>query len=193
MRCNAMRKGARENTAARPLFSWLPIVRKDEASQLLELAVILPFLAVLMVGAVDFAQGYLVKQKLTNAAREGARIGAELSNVDITKPAPPTVQNIRNAVVEYLDNADLDVTGLGATSTKTGPTEWTYYSGGDALIVIDRAVAIPSSGTSWGTRVTVRYPFSWTFSGVVQLLVPSASYAGSFLISTDVTMRNLVD
>ena len=193
MRCNAMRKGARENTAARPLFSWLPIVRKDEASQLLELAVILPFLAVLMVGAVDFAQGYLLKQKLTNAAREGVRIGAELSPVDLNQTAPPTVQSVRNAVVNYLDNADIDTSGIDTASTKTGPTEWTYYSGGDAVIVIDRAVAIPSSVTTWGTRVTVRYPFSWTFSEVVQLLVPSASYAGSFLTSTDVTMRNLVD
>jgi Flp pilus assembly protein TadG len=169
--------------------SWLGNAR---GSQLVEFAFMLPLLSVMTIGIVDFAQGFLLKQKLTNAAREGARIGAELSNVDIDQTAPPTVQSIRNAVVEYLDNADLDVSGFDATSTKTGPTEWTYYDGTDAVIIIDRAVVVPTSGAI-STRVTVQYPFTWAFSDVIQLLVPSATYASAFLISTDATMTNLVN
>jgi len=91
-----------------------------------------------------------------------------------------------------MDNADLDVTGIDSTPTNTGPAEWTFYNSGDALIVIDRAVIIPVTGAI-GTRVTVRYRFTWSFGEVIDLLAPSASYPGSFLISTDATMKNLVN
>ena len=168
-------------------------LRNQRGSQLVEFAFILPFLAVMTVGVIDFAQGFLLKQKLTNAAREGVRIAVELSPVDIDQASPATVRSVRNAVVNYMDNADLDVTGIDSAPTSTGPAEWTFYNGGDALIVINRAVVIPSASGSIGSRVTVRYPFTWSFSDVIQLMVPSATYAGSFLISTDVTMKNLVN
>jgi len=168
-------------------------LRNQRGSQLVEFAFILPFLAVMTVGVIDFAQGFLLKQKLTNAAREGARIAVELSRVDIDQDDPATVRSVRNAVVNYMDNADLDVTGIDSAPTSTGPAEWTFYNGGDALIVINRGVVIPSASGSIGSRVTVRYPFTWSFSDVIQLMVPSATFPGSFLISTDVTMKNLVN
>ena len=174
------------------LRGWRPLCN-ERGSQLVEFAFILPFLAVMLVGIIDFAQGFLLKQKLTNAAREGARIAVELSPVDLDQASPATVRSVRNAVVNYMDNADLDVTGIDSTPTNTGPAEWTFYNSGDALIVINRGVVIPSASGSIGSRVTVRYPFTWTFGDVIQLMVPSATYASSFLISTDVTMKNLVN
>jgi len=189
-------------------------LRNQRGSQLVEFAFILPFLAVMTVGVIDFAQGFLLKQKLTNAAREGARIAVELSPVDIDQDDPATVRSVRNAVVNYMDNADLDVTGIDSAPTSTGPAEWTFYDGGAValivcppppppapppdppgcpVIVINRGVVIPSASGSIGSRVTVRYPFTWSFSDVIQLMVPSATFPGSFLISTDVTMKNLVN
>ena len=187
----ATRRPARRNRTL-PLQRWWPLARREQGAQLLEFAFILPFLAVMTVGVIDFAQGFLLKQKLTNAAREGARIGVELSPVDLDQTAPATVRSVRNAVVNYMDNANIDVSGIDITSTKTGSTEWTFYDGGDALIVIDRAVIIPVTGAI-GTRVTVRYRFTWSFGEVIDLLAPTASYPGSFLISTDATMKNLVN
>ncbi len=106
------------------------------------------------------------------------------------------MESIRIAVMDYLDNADIDVTAISTTPTKTGPTEWTY-SGGSAEIIIDRGVPIPVSvggvtTISVGTRVTVRYPFSWMFAQVIQLMIqPPPSYNDTFLISADVVMKNL--
>ena len=187
----AARTHPQPSNAVRLRQAWAS-VRREHGAQLLEFAFILPFLAVMTVGMIDFAQGFRLKQKLTNAAREGARIGVELSPVDLDQTAPATVRSVRNAVVNYMDNADIDVFGIDTTSTKTGSTEWTFYDGGDALIVIDRAVVIPVTGAI-GTRVTVRYRFTWSFGEVIDLLAPTASYPGSFLISTDATMKNLVN
>ncbi|MBI2819854.1 MAG: pilus assembly protein [Acidobacteria bacterium] len=195
----AARRRARRGGTFSLQRRWL-LARSEQGAQLVEFAFLLPFLAVMTVGIIDFAQGFLLKQRLTNAAREGARIAAELSPIDIDQASPPTVRSVRNAVVNYLDNADLDVSSIGTTSCNTGPAEWTFYdngdncpgNSGDALIVIERAVVIPVTGAI-GSRVTVRYPFTWSFSEVIDLIAPSASYPSSFLISTDVTMKNLVN
>ena len=179
-------------------WRWYPLWREQGGTQLLEFALMLPMLLVLAVGTIDFASGYVLKQKLTNAAREGARIAIEQSMADLTQPIPNTVQATRNAVVNYLDNADIDVTAINSTPTKTGVTEWTY-SGGGAQIIIDRGVAIPVSAggvttVSLGTRVTVRYPFTWTFAQVIQIMIqPPPSYSNTILISANVVMKQIAN
>jgi len=176
----------------------LGLWREQQGTQLLEFALVLPMLLVLAVGTVDFASGFVLKQKLTNAAREGARIGSELSNGDITQPTPNSVQAIRNAVVNYMDNADINVTAIGATPTKTGATEWTY-SGGGAQIIIDRAMTIPVTvggvtALDTATRVRVRYPYTWSFAQVIQIMIqPPPNYSNTITISADAVMRNLAN
>jgi Flp pilus assembly protein TadG len=172
--------------------------REQRGTQLLEFALMLPLLLVLAVGSVDFAAAYALKQRLTNAAREGTRIGSELSTIDSTQANPNSVQAIRNAVVEYLDEADLDVSAIGAIPAQSAPFQWTY-SGGGAQIIIDRAVIMPvTSGgvtvSDVGTRVTVRYPYTWTFAQVIQIMIqPPPSYTNTILISAASVMRNLAN
>jgi hypothetical protein len=48
----------------------------DRASQIVEFAVSLPLLVLFVVGIFDFSSAITLKQKLTNAAREGARVAA---------------------------------------------------------------------------------------------------------------------
>jgi len=169
--------------------------REQRGTQLLEFALMLPLLLVMAVGTVDFAAAFVLKQKLTNAARDGARIGSELSALDSSQATPNSVQAIRNAVWQYMDNADIDVTAISDTPTKSGFV-WTY-SGGGAQVIIDRAVVIPvTTGgvttSSVGTRVTVRYPFTWTFAQVIGLMIqPPPSFSNTILISADALMRNL--
>jgi len=43
---------------------------------MVEMALVLPLLVVLLVGLVEFSRVLMVKQVITNAAREGARAGA---------------------------------------------------------------------------------------------------------------------
>lgn len=171
---------------------WRPLWRDERGTQLLEFALMLPMLLVLAVGTIDFAGAYVLKQKLTNAAREGARIMVEQPWSDITQTNPNTVRVACDAIVNYMDNANIDVTGPCPNPTKNGATEWTY-SVGDATIIIDRGVAIPVAGpVSLGTRVTVRYPFTWTFAQVIQIMIqPPPSYSNTITITGTVVMKNL--
>src|SRR5271167_3451357 len=68
--------------------SWR-LLTSDEASQLLEFAVSLPLLVVLAVGIFDFGRAFNLKHQLTNAARDGARFGANLPASDFTAPGVP--------------------------------------------------------------------------------------------------------
>lgn len=179
------------------------LLRRSEASQLMEFALVLPILVVLLVGAVDFGNAYNLKQKLTNAAREGARIAISQSTADLSQPVPNTVQAVRNAVVAYLSGENLDTSFIGTSPTKTAVREWTYYSSqsGSPVLMIDRSYPVPvtSGGTTTlaiSTRVRLRYPFTWSFSRVVELMVicPEGTpgcYQRTVQISTEAIMKNL--
>lgn len=175
---------------------------RNEGSQLLEFALVMPFLAVLAIGAFDFGAGFLMKQRLTNAAREGARIGIQQNQIDLTSTscpstgaaAPCSVDAVRDAVVAYLQAANLDTSIIAASPTKTGPMEWTYSSaGGQPVILINRGYVVtdPSGTIIVSTRVVVSYPYSWSFDKIAKLLDPSASFSSSMLISGEAIMKNL--
>ncbi len=179
----------------------LAILCGAEAAQLVEFALVLPLLWALAVGAFDFGAAYVLKQKLTNAAREGARIATSQSTADLTQPTPPSVQAIRDAVVNYLTNANV-TTCVISTAPGAGPSplSWSYSSSTtgctSALLVIERGYTFTaaiggSSAVVVGTRVTLNYPFNWSFSSAIKLLAPSSSYAGAITISTNVVMQNL--
>ncbi len=168
-----------------------------EGSQLLEFALALPFLLILAVGIFDFGTAYNLKQILNNAAREGARIGTSQPMSDLTQSTPPSVQVIRDAVVTYLNNANVKTSFIGTSMTPAGSFTWTYYSSGNYGLKIERVVLVPTSATSGGvivsTTVTLTYPYNWTFgfNRIMGLLVPGSSVAGTVPISTNATMQNL--
>jgi Flp pilus assembly protein TadG len=176
-----------------------------DGSQLLEFALGVPFLVVILIGILDFGAGFHLRQKLTNAAREGARIGINQNPIDLTAtscpttgaPSPCTVQAVRDAVVNYLNEVELDASII-ATNPTTGPGvfEWTYSStdgNADPIIVINRGHTFTNTGGSVvvATRVQVSWRFTWTFANVIQLLGPD-TYPGSFLITSEAVMENLI-
>lgn len=175
-----------------------------DGAQLVEFALLLPFLVVLTIAIFDFGAAYKLQQKLTNAAREGARIAIGQNTVDLSSTSCPstgasspcTVEATRNAVVNYLASENLVTSFIDTNPTKTGSREWTYSSTATSapVLVIDRGVAIvePVSGKLIvSTRVTLSYPYSWSFDRIIRLLAPSASLPGSFTISTQVVMENM--
>jgi Flp pilus assembly protein TadG len=164
---------------------------------MVEFALILPLLWALAVGAFDFGAAYVLKQKLTNAAREGARIGTNQ-----TQTTPPSVQAIADAVYNYLKDAGVTTCTIDTTTPTpvTGAQTWTYSStkgcASYPILVIERGytftATIGTPGVVTGTRVTLNYPFNWSFSSAIKLLAPSSSYAGAITISTNAVMQNLV-
>jgi len=173
----------------------LAALRGVSGAQLVEFAFALPLLLVLLVGIMDFATAFDLRQKLTNAAREGARIGASQPTSDLTLTNPPSVQGIRDAVANSLQNANVNTSFIGSSMNRTGPYRWTYYSSGTYGLEIERVFQVPVSTGGWmaGTRITVRYPYKWTFGfdRMIRLLVPGASYAGTVPLTGNGVMPNI--
>ena len=178
--------------------------RETEAAELLEFALALPIILVMVVGLLDFAHAYSLKQKLANAAREGARVGGSESTLDTTTANPQTVQAIKDDVTTYLQDAGINTSFIGTTLSWTvSPTSTgTYYttSGGvNYGLKIERNVPITYTNpndaslvTVSATRVTLYYPYDWTFGfdQVIKLLVPSSTFTDPIRIETDAMMAN---
>jgi Flp pilus assembly protein TadG len=80
----------------------------DAGSALVELAVTLPLLVLVMVGAVDFARVFYMGMELTNAARAGAQYGAY---------DPAHSGNI--AGMQTAATGSINMTGVTATASRT--------------------------------------------------------------------------
>lgn len=189
----------RRRTTAGVFRRWARVPQGTDGSILVEFLIVLPLLLVLAVGFSDFGAALRLKQRLTNSAREGARIAINQRTIDLTQNIPKSVQSVRAAVVNYLAGEGLDTSFIAPTPTLTGFREWTYSSTatGDPILVIERSVLIPVGPTlSIGTQVTLNYPFSWSMGQIIGLLgaCPAGEAwcgAGTFTVGTQVTMRNL--
>ncbi|MCL5006324.1 MAG: pilus assembly protein [Acidobacteria bacterium] len=166
-----------------------------EAAELLEFGLALPVILVMLLGILDFANAYHMKQKLANAAREGARLGASEPWVDGDTSSPQSVQAIYDDVVTYLQDARVDTSFIGTTMNyDTATCTATYYSSGAYGLKIERNVQLVSGGSPFmATRVTLSYPFHWTygFDHIIRLMIPLTSVADTIDITTDAMMRNL--
>jgi Flp pilus assembly protein TadG len=167
----------------------------------------LPLIIVFVIGIYDFSQAYGMKQRLGNAAREGARIGASQPTTDLSQAEPATVDAIARVVGTNLHGAGINDCGLASGNWTVGPPvnlTWTYQANTgcpNALtLIINRGfittgVIGPPYGSTMtidNTRVTLTYPYQWRFGNVVTLIAPGANYArGTTQIQAAATMQNL--
>src|SRR5438270_12131536 len=84
---------------------------------------VLPVFLVFTVAAFDLGGAFTLRDKLANAARDGARLAFRQSTLDLTSPAPPSVNAVANAVLNYLKQAK--VIGNSCTLSETHPGFWT--------------------------------------------------------------------
>ena len=156
----------------------------NRASQVAEFAVSLPLLVVFVVGIFDFGGAFTLKQKLTNAAREGARAAASGPASDLgnsSAVAPASVSDAFQVVDNYLLGENINDCGLKG-STGLGPKlTWTYQAVAsgpplcDLKLTIDRGCITPQD-TSQGTVdvvdtcVTIEYAYNWRFNNVIGLV-----------------------
>jgi len=179
------------------------------AAQIMEFAVVLPLLAVLVVGIFDFGQAFSIRQKLTFAARDAARFGSSQPTNDLTQSVPTSVSAIRDLADADLISAGLNDCGLG-TISQVGAVAWTASgtagtcpSSATFTLTIDRGYVAPPVGQPGinvpgsseplrliSTHVIMSYPYQWHFNSVIKLLVPSATYAGITQITTDAVAPN---
>lgn len=173
--------------------------RDTSGAELLEFGLALPLILVMVAGLLDFARAYNIKQKLANAVREGARYQA-VETADISSSSPGSVPTLRDDVVTYLTNSAVNTSFIGTTlsyDNSAGVCTGTWYttrSGVSYGLKVERCVAIAdSSSTSIpATRVTLYYPYDWTFgfNSIIKLLIPSSNFTNPITIQADATMSN---
>jgi TadE-like protein len=178
----------------------------ERAAQIVEFALSLPLLVVFVVGIFDFSGALSLKQKLTNAAREGARVAASDPSNDLgnTTGLPVSVVDAFYVVDNYLLSEKINDCGLSSVPP-TGPTAgltWisttTGCPGGPSaslqLTIIRGCVTAQTQGNTTtdviNTCVKIQYPYKWRFNSVITLLVPSATYASVTSITTTATAFN---
>jgi Flp pilus assembly protein TadG len=155
----------------------------NTASQLAEFAVSLPLLVVFVVGIFDFGGAFTVKQKLANAAREGARAAAAgpASDVGRSSAAPVSVNDAVQVVDNYLLGENINDCGLNGSSGLGASLTWTYHvtiTGPpvcDLKLIINRGCTTQKNtaeGTVYvvDTCVTIEYAYNWRFNNVIGLL-----------------------
>lgn len=175
----------------------------DHASQIVEFAVSLPLLVLFVVGIFDFTGAITLKQKLTNAVREGARVAAadpasDLSNTS-GNPVPVSVIDAWQVVDNYLlsekvNDCRLNLarplwsSGLTWVATTTGCAGG---GGSNIVLTINRGCLTQEAGGQGpavftvNTCVTIVYPYSWKFSGV------SGLYPGKFTGPAGITTTSV--
>lgn len=163
--------------------------RGERGSQLLEFALALPILLLLAVGVLDFGSMFALKAKLTNAAREAARIvvSTPLTNLTCTGTVPCPIQAAVNDVKNYLSKAGVDASCFDATTASTSTARsWTFTCGNGASLEINRGVLITSGTlTVPSTRVVLTWPVKWKLAG----FLPASSFPST--VDAIVTMANL--
>jgi Flp pilus assembly protein TadG len=160
------------------------IFTNEQASQIAEFAVSLPLLVVMVVGIFDFSGAFALKQKLANAAREGARAAAADPANDLSGAAsgvPVSVSDAYQVVDNYLQSEKINDCGLnGVTPTQGSGLSWSSTStgtcpGSGITFSINRGCVTQQTlaGTSTSmvaTCVTITYPYAWRFTFVSTLM-----------------------
>jgi len=180
----------------------------QRAAQILEFALSLPLLVVFVVGIFDFSGALSLKQKLTNAAREGARVAAADPANDLSGASsgvPASVIDALQVVDKYLLSENIYDCGLGSAlpAQTSGTLTWvsTATTGCGSVppngirLTINRGfVTQQTIGTTTtdlvNTQVTIQYAYKWRFSSVISVLVPRSTYASTSYITTSATAFN---
>jgi Flp pilus assembly protein TadG len=189
-----------------PHRSKVSLLRDVRGSALLEFAIVLPLLMVFVVGIFDFSGAFNQKQKIEQAAQEGAIIaGAQpMSDIDPLNPnlnGPDSLLPVVTAVFNSLAGSGILTKGTNCTppgkAVHTGSNlKWTYTisgcSGTDKLVItIDRGwVSTSSLPAAVGTIVSITYPYHWRFDRVIQLLFPGAKYLPLSYLTESATVHN---
>ena len=174
---------------------------EDRASQIVEFALSLPLLVLFVVGIFDFSGAISLKQKLTNAAREAARVAAADPANDLSSPSLRQSLDAIYVVDNYLVSEKINDCGLGGgspSSTDGSPLTWIYSASGSGCpgsgITIHKPglrSTIPSGGNTVNlveTCVTIHYPYKWQYSSVTGLL--GITFVGPTGITTTASAFN---
>ncbi len=175
---------------------WAQRTWRDDGAQMVEFAVTLPLLVVFVVGIFDFSGAFTLRQKLTNVARDAARVAAAgpANDVGSSASVPASVTDAYQLVTNYFIANKINACGVTAAAAYTAPAIWTYTANANGCpapgltIIINRGYYFPQSlsvqpaattcspqppgghTAEISTCVTIKYPYQWKFGRAASLL-----------------------
>lgn len=178
-----------------------------DGSALVEFAITIPLLVVFVVGIFDFSGAFNQKQKIAQAAQEGAIVagGQPTSDIYSGNANPDSLQPIVAAAFNSLAASGvLAKANQGscrlppaAPSYSGSGLSWTYnftgcsnYLGDQLSITVNRGAAVSGTQTAVCSIVSVNYPYRWRFNSVIQLVIPGATYAAVTNLQESATVHN---
>ena len=69
--------------------------RSESGAAMVEFAIVLPILIMFLLGIIDFGRAFFLYNNLTNAVREGARLGAVQSTVNVAAVQTRVTDRVR--------------------------------------------------------------------------------------------------
>jgi hypothetical protein len=206
-------------SASRGAPGAVGLLHDVQGSALLEFAITLPLLVVFVVGIYDFSGAFNQKQKIEQAAQEGAIVAGaqpmgDIQSSSTSPPGPSSLLPVVTAVFNSLATSGVLPNGTACTppgtvsGPGTGPTglTWTYtitscssaFPNDPLVITINRGWVCGAPGPACpsgppvavGTVVQVTYPYHWRFNSVIQLLIPGANYAATTQVTESATVHN---
>ena len=167
---------------------------------ILEFAITLPLLVVFIVGIYDFSGAFNEKQKIEQAAHEGAIIAGAQPMNDIaatTTTGPASLLPVQTAIINSLLASGVVESSCAPVAGSGGPNLTWVYSISNCpntlTITINRGQEAGTGTTDApaviGTTVKVEYQYKWKFNSVIQLLFPSSNYPTTPLAET-ATVQN---
>ena len=179
----------------------MPTLESESGSALVEFAVVLPLMAVFLVGIYDFSGAFNQKQKIEQAAQAGAIVaGAQpMGDIYAADNDPASLHPVATAILNSLISSNVIAQGACSppgTAHHDSGVQWSYTISpcpDNLVITINRGWVGSSSSSgavvSVGTQITVSYPYHWHFNSVIQILV-GAQYAATTNLSESATVHN---
>lgn len=117
--------------------------RSERGAELIEFAVVMPILLLIIAGIIDFGMMFRTYEAVTNAAREGARVGVLPGYADT---------DVRNRVDLYLAASGLsDPHTTTVQNVTVATTAGTFTARAVSLSYTYSFVVLPGFGGSLGT------------------------------------------
>ena len=132
--------------------------RSERGAELIELAIVLPILLLCFAAIIDFGFLFQRYEAVTNAAREGARLGT-LPNY--------TVSDVQGRIQSY----------LAASGLSGAPTPYVNLNG---------TMALPGGKTIGVVEVVVWYPAGMQYLGPISGLVGGSGHGSMMLRATSI-------
>ena len=180
-----------------------------EGAAILEFAISLPLLVVFIFGIYDFSYAFNQRQKIEQAAQEGAIVAAAqpTSDIDTSNGNPDSLQPVVAAIYTSLAGSgvlsqanqgtcSLTVPPSGTqnpSGTPNGNLTWGYTipgCPGTLSITINRGWSSGTAPAVVGTQITVTYPYVWRFNSVIGLMIPGANYSPTTFLTEQTTVHN---